>query len=106
VGVHYVGEMYRGSRYRTLLDFVTDGHVDWSAMPERYDRFIYPDLTFDARSGAARLREDLIARFPHERGAIERYFEDVVSAARKRWTILRLLIDSGRRSTLQRQQET
>jgi len=93
VGVHYVGEMGRGSRYRTLLDFVTNGHVDWSTMPERYDRFIYPDLTFDARSGAARLREDLIARFPQERGAIECYFEDIVSAARwfGRFMLSRLL---------------
>lgn len=82
VGVHYVGEMYPGGRYRTLLDFVTEGQVDWNAMPERYDRFIYPDLSFDARSGAGRLREDLIARFPHQRDAIDRYFEDVVSAAR------------------------
>ncbi len=82
VGVHYVGEMCPGSRYRTLLDFVTAGQVDWSAMPEHYDRFIYPDLSFDARTGAGRLRQDLIARFPHQRDAIDRYFEDVVSATR------------------------
>lgn len=82
VGVHYVGEMYPGSRYRKLFDFVTGGGVDWSAMPDVYDRFLYPDLTFDARRGFPVLKRDLIAKFPGHRAEIEGYFRDVVHAAK------------------------
>jgi phytoene dehydrogenase-like protein len=82
VGVHYVGEMDPASHYRVLFDAITDGGVKWQAMPEIYDRFVYPDFTFNARSGMPRFREDLIRQFPEERVAIERYFRDLVAAAR------------------------
>lgn len=82
VWVHYVGEMYPGSRYRRLFDFVTAGQVDRTAMPDTYDRFLYPDLTFDARRGFPALERDLIANFPVKRSEIKQYFSDVVTAAK------------------------
>ncbi len=82
VGVHYVGEMNSNSHYRALFDFVTDGEVDWRPMPEKFDRFVYPDLDFAARCGIHRFRQDLIDRFPDEKTAIEKYFQDLISAAR------------------------
>jgi phytoene dehydrogenase-like protein len=82
VGVHYVGEMNPASHYRVLFDKITGAGVEWRAMPEVYDRFVYPDLTFDARSGMRRFRADLIERFPREQQAIERYFKDLIAAAR------------------------
>lgn len=82
VGVHYVGEMDPESHYRVLFDQITAGGVDWRPMPEIYDRFVYPDFIFDARSGIRRFRADLIGRFPEERDAIEQYFKDLISAAR------------------------
>src|ERR1700691_3534669 len=42
VGLHYVGDMEPGSMGRQLFDFVTAGAVCWNAMPDLYDRFIYP----------------------------------------------------------------
>ncbi|MGH8550646.1 MAG: phytoene desaturase family protein [Methylococcales bacterium] len=81
VGVHYVGEMGPGSHYRVLFDQITGAGVDWRPMPEVYDRFVYPDFTFDARSGIRRFRADLIERFPAEQRAIEQYFKDLIAAA-------------------------
>src|SRR5277367_4367765 len=34
VGVHYVGEMGKGMSGRRLFDFITDGLVDWSPLPD------------------------------------------------------------------------
>jgi len=95
VGVHYVGEMNPGSHYRALFDYVTAGALDWRAMPERFDRFVYPDLSFDARCGIHRFRQDLIDRFPEERAALEQYFKDLITGARwyGRLMIARLLPD-------------
>ncbi len=95
VGVHYVGEMNPGSHYRALFDAVTAGALDWRAMPECFDRFVYPDLSFDARCGIHRFRQDLIDRFPSEREALEQYFRDLITSARwyGRLMISRLLPD-------------
>lgn len=59
VGLHYVGEMYEGSRYRALFDFVTNDQVEWVAMPDSYDIYHYPDFTFLSRRGFDRLGADL-----------------------------------------------
>ncbi len=82
VGVHYVGEMNKGSHYRALFDFVTDDQVEWQAMPEKFDQFVYPDLRFAARVGIRRFRQDLIDKFPAESAAISTYFEDLMAASR------------------------
>lgn len=82
VGVHYVGEMNPGSHYRVLFDQITGNGVEWSPMPEVFDRFVYPDFTFDARCGVRRFREDLIKQFPNQQSEIEQYFKDLISAAR------------------------
>jgi hypothetical protein len=33
---------------RQLFDFITDGEVEWNAMPEVYDVFVYPTLRVSA----------------------------------------------------------
>jgi phytoene dehydrogenase-like protein len=81
VGVHYVGEMAEGGMPRAMFDLITAGGVTWKKLPETYDSFDYPDGSFAARAGRERFRDDLIARFPHERDAIERYLADGERAA-------------------------
>ncbi len=95
VGVHYVGEMNPGSHYRALFDRVTAGGVSWKAMPEVFDRFVYPGLNFGARCGIQRFRQDLIDSFPHQSSELEQYFDDLISAARwyGRLMVARLLPD-------------
>jgi all-trans-retinol 13,14-reductase len=81
VGVHYIGEMGRGMTGRRLFDFITDGGVDWSPMPDVYDVFVYPDLTVKVPKGRANFERTLVEAFPAEKQAIGEYFRDIKRAA-------------------------
>ena len=81
VGVHYVGEMGQGMTGRKLFDFVTDGQVDWSPMPDVYDVFVYPGLTVKVPKGRANFERTLVEAFPAEKQAIGEYFRDIKRAA-------------------------
>jgi phytoene dehydrogenase-like protein len=80
VGLHYVGEMGEGMMGRRLFDFITDGGVNWSPMPDVYDVFNYPTLRFSARKAQASFRLSLIEAFPNESASIDQYFQDLQSA--------------------------
>lgn len=82
VGVHYVGEMNPGSFYRRIFDYVTDEQVEWQKMPKVYDRFVYPDITFDAQNDREGFIQDLIDKFPNEKQSIQEYRKDLIKAAR------------------------
>jgi phytoene dehydrogenase-like protein len=77
VGLHYVGKMATGGVFRAMMDYVTAGSVDWNPMPDVYDRFVFPDFSFDFRAGRSNLKADLISRFPREEKAIAKYLRDV-----------------------------
>ncbi len=77
VGLHYVGEMAPGMLDRQLCDFVTQGQVQWNKMRSPFEKFVYPDFTFEVPDDENLYRQALIERFPHERTAIEQYFKDV-----------------------------
>ena len=81
VGVHYVGDLHQGSTGRAVFDYVSDGGIRWNRMPEPFERFVYPDFSFDVYGDEARYRADLVLRFPQERASIERYFRDLKRAA-------------------------
>lgn len=80
VGLHYIGGMDRGSG-KAVFDYLTEGRLRWQKMPDEFEKFVYPDFEFDVPSDGARYRDRMIARFPTERAAIERYFRDVKAAA-------------------------
>ncbi len=81
VGVHYVGEMGQPGMMRDAMQVATGGAVRWSPMPETYDRLVFPGFEFGIRAGKGNFRDDLVAAFPAERAAIDRYFHDVDRAA-------------------------
>ena len=81
VGLHYVGDMGDGMLGRQLFDYITDCKVQWNAMPDVYDVFLYPSLEIKVSKGEANFRRALIDAFPNERDSIERYFRDLKSAA-------------------------
>jgi len=81
VGLHYVGEMAKGSDLRTIFDFVTGGRLRWNKMSEPFEKFVYPDFVFDLYGEEERFKGDLIERFPEEREAIESYFKDLKKCA-------------------------
>ena len=81
VGVHYVGELGRPGMMRDAMQVATGGAVRWSRMPETYDRLVFPGFEFGIRAGRQNFRDDLVAAFPAERRAVDRFFRDVDRAA-------------------------
>jgi all-trans-retinol 13,14-reductase len=81
VGLHEVGDMNPGSVVRRIFDLIVDRQVDWTRVADPYDRFFYPELTFDFVSSAIRLQETLISQFPHEERGIRMYLKQVRRAA-------------------------
>ena len=79
VGIHYVGDMGKEEMLRKLFDIVTEGNVDWKKMNDPFERFMYPEITFDQYGNEEKFRSDLIEKFPSEKVAIETYFSDVKS---------------------------
>lgn len=82
VGVHYIGEMQTGSPMRTLFDQITEGRLEWAAMPDVYDRILIGGRAYEFVRGAARFTQRLREYFPNESAAIGRYVAQVQDAAR------------------------
>ncbi len=96
VGVHYVGEVHQeGSVLRRLFDHLTGGDLRWEDMGEVYDRIWFGDEEFALRRGVKNYKEDMIARFPKEREAIQRYLDLVfeVSKASRNFYVEKALGD-------------
>ena len=86
IGLHYVGEIAKGSIVRTVIDFVSDGALEWNRMTDEFERFLYPGLKFAEPSDPARYLQRLIERFPDEAPAICAYFKDL--RALSLWCVL------------------
>ncbi|GBF50091.1 NAD(P)-binding Rossmann-like domain protein [Leptospira ryugenii] len=81
VGIHYIGDMQTGGFSRTLMDTITHKGVDWQRMAEPFEKFVYPNRTFELFGDPQRFQTDLIAAFPKEETAITQYFADIKKAA-------------------------
>ncbi len=81
VGLHYVGNLEKGTFERKLFDFLSGGMLHWNRMPDDFERFIYPDFDFAVPSDPVRYEQQLIERFPGEAKSIGRYFRDIRSVA-------------------------
>ncbi len=77
VGLHYVGGLAPGSQGRQILDLITRKGVDWQKLPEQYDKFVYPDLSFAVPSNPDQYLQGLIRQFPTEEAGLKRYFADL-----------------------------
>jgi all-trans-retinol 13,14-reductase len=73
VGMHYIGDVGARTRTRLMFDFLTDGQLDWAPMDAEYDRFYIGDKVYCAKAGKQEFRDNLVAQFPAEEAAIERY---------------------------------
>ncbi len=89
VGLHYVGGMDAAEPSRQLFDLVTARGVQWRKMVSPFEKFVYPDFTFEVPDSETRYRQALIARYPFERSAIETYFKDIRAAAK--WYGVRIM---------------
>jgi all-trans-retinol 13,14-reductase len=82
VGVHYIGQMGAGAPMRALFDEITEGRLQWNAMPEVYDRIRIGDRSYDFVSGAERFAQRMREYFPRDGAGIGRYLNAVRDAAR------------------------
>ena len=82
VGVHYIGDMGARTSLRRMMDFLTQGRLEWAPMDAHYDRFFIGDRTYDAVAGRAAFRDNLVEHFPSQAGAIDRYLELMGQVAR------------------------
>ncbi|MBI4411576.1 MAG: NAD(P)/FAD-dependent oxidoreductase [Deltaproteobacteria bacterium] len=81
VGIHYIGEVHRQrSILRRLFDFITDGALEWSRMPEVYDRVIIAGDEYDYIAGVEAFKARLCGYFPDEKKAVDEYVRLVFAA--------------------------
>lgn len=69
VGVHYVGEMAEGELPRQIFDYLTEGALKWQKMPYIFEKFIYPNFSFNVPSDPKEYQNKLEDLFPEERSA-------------------------------------
>jgi len=70
VGVHYIGMVGRGQALRRAYDWLTDGRLEWAAMPDVYDRIYLGDRAYDYVTGWRRFVSKMKSYFPGEEAAI------------------------------------
>lgn len=74
VGVHAVGEVTRHSMPGRILHALTDGALQWASLGEAYDQFHFPGgFRIDFPDTPEKFRDALVAAFPGEAQAIEKY---------------------------------
>lgn len=74
IGVHYVGELRPGSELKGVLDFLTGGRLQWRALPDEYDRLIFPEFEWAIPSSPEAHLARLVERFPRSSAALKKYF--------------------------------
>lgn len=83
VGVHYVGQVGDPqSPGRLLFDRLTGGQLQWSQMPEVYDRVLLGERCYEFLAGEEHFCERMKCYFPDEAAAIDRYLAAVTKCAR------------------------
>jgi all-trans-retinol 13,14-reductase len=93
VGVHYLGDLGTKTMTRRLFDWLSQDQLDWAPMDAHYDRFFIGDRVYDAVAGREAYRDNLVAHFPREAAAIDRYLDLLreVSRAMRTFTLERTL---------------
>jgi len=83
VGLHYIGQVRNeSSQARKAFDLITNGQLQWSSMPDVYDRFAIAGRQYEFVSDPERFAAKLKSYFPTESAAINCYLKTVQTAAR------------------------
>lgn len=80
VGLHYIGQVGRGSMLRGLFDEVTDGTLEWAPMGDVYDTVVIDGERWEYVAGREAWRERMVEYFPDEKEAIDGYLDRVREA--------------------------
>jgi all-trans-retinol 13,14-reductase len=82
-GLHYIGQVHRPtSTLRRIFDYISDGELLWEPMADVYNRIVIGDREYEYPSGEDAFRERMMAYFPEESAAIDRYLDLVRQANR------------------------
>ncbi len=82
-GLHYVGGMHeKNGLLRRIFDRVTQNRLEWQPTGDIVDRIVVGSREFEYRAGREQWRERMLADFPTEGPAIDRFLE-MVGEARK-----------------------
>ncbi len=82
VGVHAIGEVTGHTLSGRLLRHLTRDRLQWASLGPVYEEFHFPDgLRVDFPDDPAQFRANLVAAFPQEATAIDRYLRVVREAA-------------------------
>lgn len=91
-GVHYVtdvgDEPGPAGGFGRLLSWMTDGALQFASCGNPYDIVRQPGLEFGIQHPQSAYRAALLARFPDQYAAIERWFADVAAARHAAFTLL------------------
>ena len=76
-GLHYLGELGTGGRFRNLLDSLgLSDQLSFTEMnPEGFDRYVFPDYEFRLGKGKEVFRQRLLNDFPKEERGVARFFD-------------------------------
>ena len=79
VGIHYVGNIEKGSMNRCLMDLLTDNQLEWVEIDENFDTVVFnkpgtPIKNFPFTKGHQDFKKQLLAQFPDEENAISKFF--------------------------------
>ena len=83
-GVHYVGDLRKGSIIRRVFDFVSNGELRWRDMGAVYDQYRIGKKTYDVVAGKAGFVQEFVKNFPSESAAVDLYLKKVKRVGR--WT--------------------
>jgi all-trans-retinol 13,14-reductase len=91
-GVHYVSgvgpEAGPGGQFGRLLHWLTDGALQFASCGNPYDIVRLPGFEFGIEHPEAAFRQSLHARFPADRAAIERWFDEMEAARRSAFSMM------------------
>jgi all-trans-retinol 13,14-reductase len=82
-GLHYVGAVHHAQHpFRRMFDLLSDKKLNWHWEDKVYDRFIFPDRTYNLRPGEEAFLAELLSAFPTERDALTKYLRLIQEAQR------------------------
>jgi len=99
-GLHYVGGMGSKNPLSNVMNFITQGKLEWADMGENYDSYFIDGERFDVLVGEEKFKAAMLQKFPDEGPVLEKYLELVRTSAPAGQTFLSDKLLSARLSRL------
>lgn len=78
VGLHYVGDVHiEGTALNRMFNYISDGNLEWTPMPDVYDKAVFGDKIYEFTRGRENLKARLKDYFHtiEDDDSIDAYFE-------------------------------